>query len=183
MNVPVVSIAGAADSQRMSQAEDLPMQRKKIDEVIAARVVALALDNATRGQLPFGALVVRESAVLGTGVNTVLRDHDPTAHAEVAAVRAACQTGATLQLPGSTLVSSCEPCAMCHAAALVAGVARIIYAAPKEAVPDLGVPFPEVVAEMQAEWRRAGSNPIEYIPTTGADEPFARYLAEVGLTP
>jgi hypothetical protein len=72
---------------------------------------------------------------------------------------------------------------MCHAAALVAGVARIIYAAPKDAVPNLGVQLPEVLAQMQAVWRRTGSNMIEHIPTTGADEPFARYIAEVGLTP
>jgi guanine deaminase len=150
---------------------------------MADRAVALALENATRGQLPFGALVVRDGTVLGTGVNTAVRDHDPTAHAEIAAVRNACQTGATLQLPGSTLVSSCEPCAMCHAAALVAGVARIIYAAPRDAVPKLGVQFPEVLAQMQAVWRRTGSNMIEDIPTTGADEPFARYIVEVGLTP
>jgi guanine deaminase len=167
----------------MSQTEDQPMQRDRTEEAMAARAVALALENATRGQLPFGALVVHDGTVLGTGVNTAVRDHDPTAHAEIAAVRAACQTGATLQLSGSMLVSSCEPCAMCHAAALVAGVARIIYAAPKEAVPDLGVPFPEVLAQMQAVWRRTGSNPAEFIPTAGAEEPFVRYIAEVGLTP
>jgi guanine deaminase len=159
------------------------MQRYGTEEAMAARAVALALENATRGQLPFGALVVRDGTVLGSGVNTAVRDHDPTAHAEIAAVRDACQTSATLHLPGSTLVSSCEPCAMCHAAALVAGVARIIYAAPKDAVPNLGVQFPEVLAQMRAVWRRTGSNLIEHIPTAGADEPFARYIAEVGLTP
>jgi guanine deaminase len=168
---------------KMSQTEDQPMQGDGTEEAMAARAVALALENATRGQLPFGALVVRDGTVLGTGVNTAVRDHDPTAHAEIAAIRDACQTGATLQLSGSTLVSSCEPCAMCHAAALVAGVARIIYAAPKDAVPNLGVQFPEVLAQMQAVWRRTGSTLIEHIPTAGADEPFARYIAEVGLTP
>jgi guanine deaminase len=159
------------------------MRGNGYDEAIVAHAVALALDNATRGQLPFGALVVRDGIELGSAVNTALRDHDPTAHAEIAAVRAACRAGATLQLPGSTLASSCEPCAMCHAAALVAGVTRIIYAAPKEVVPDLGVPFPAVLAEMQSVWRRTGSNAIEYIPTARADEPFARYIAELGLAP
>ena len=153
-----------------------------IDEQFLARAVALALDNATGGQLPFGALVVRDGAVLATGVNTALRDHDPTAHAELAAVRAACGELATLQLTDATVVASCEPCAMCHAAALVAGVARIIYAAPKEAVPDLGVPFPQVVAEMQVVWRRAGSDSVTHVPTPGADEPFARFLAGAGGT-
>src|SRR4029450_12010871 len=159
------------------------MQRDGTEEAMAARAVALALENATRGQLPFGALVVCDGTVLGTGVNTAVRDHDPTAHAEIAAVRNACQTGATLQLPGSPPVSSCEPCAMCHAAALVAGVARIIYAAPKDAVPNLGVQFPEVLAQMQAVWRRTGSNLIEHIPTAGADEPGGRHTAEDRRSP
>jgi tRNA(Arg) A34 adenosine deaminase TadA len=151
--------------------------REPTDEEFLARAVRLALDNAAGGQLPFGALVVREGAVLASGVNTALRDHDPTAHAELAAVRAACRDLGNLQLIGATLVSSAEPCAMCHAAALVAGVARIIYAAPKEDVPDLGVPFPRIVAEMQQVWRRSGSDPIAHVPTPGAAEPFARFLA------
>jgi guanine deaminase len=149
------------------------------DEEFLARAVILASDNAASGQLPFASLVVRDGTVLATGVNTALRDHDPTAHAEFAAVRAACRESAVLQLAGATLVSSCEPCAMCHAAAVVAGVERIIYAAPKEFVPDLGVPFPQLAAEMQSVWRRTGSDRdrITYVPTPGADEPFARFLA------
>ncbi len=152
-------------------------QRSATDHEFLARAVSLALENAAGGQLPFGALVVRDGTVLATGVNTALRDHDPTAHAEVAAIRAACRNLGTLQLTGATVVSSCEPCAMCHAAALVAGTARIVYAAPKEHVPDLGVPFPDLAAEMQAVWRRTGSDDIAYVPTPGADEPFARFVA------
>ncbi len=158
------------------------MSSMPTDDEFLAGAVRLALDNADRRQLPFGALVVREGTVLATGVNTALRDHDPTAHAEIAAVRAACRNLATLQLNGATLVSSCEPCAMCHAAALVAGAERMIYAAPKEHVPDLGVPFPQAVAEMQEVWRRTGSDRIEYVSTPGADEPFARFLANVRST-
>lgn len=62
-----------------------------VDEIVAAgflsRAVALALDNAVAGQLPFGALVIRDGTVVATGVNTALRDHDPTAHAEISAIR------------------------------------------------------------------------------------------------
>ena len=96
------------------------------------RAVDLAVDNAAAGQLPFGALVVRDGEVLATGVNTSLRDHDPTAHAEVEAIRTACRDLHTPALPGATLVSSCEPCALCHAAAATAGIVRVVYAAPKE---------------------------------------------------
>ena len=156
------------------------MSTQRNDEEFLGRAVTLALDNAARGQLPFGALVVSDRSVVGTGVNTALRDHDPTAHAELAAVQAACRNLEVLQLTRATLVSSCEPCAMCHAAALVAGVDRIIYAAPKELVPDLGIPFPQIVAEMQAVWRRTGSDPVDHVPTAGAQEPFAQYLARRG---
>jgi guanine deaminase len=150
------------------------------DAELLARAVRLALDNADAGQLPFGALVVRDGTVLATGVNTVLSDHDPTAHAEVAAVRAACRNLATLQLPGATVVSSCEPCAMCLSSALIAGVERIVYAVPNEEVPDLGVPFPQLVADMQLLWRDLEPGRLEHVPTPGAGEPFARYLANAG---
>lgn len=160
--------------------EDSQLSTQQNDEEFLGRAVTLALDNAARGQLPFGALIVSDGAVVATGVNTALRNHDPTAHAELSAVRAACRKLGVLQLSRATLVSSCEPCAMCHAAALVAGVDRIIYAAPKELVPDLGVPFPQIVAEMQAVWRRTGSDPVDHVPTADAQEPFAQFLARRG---
>ena len=83
--------------------------------------VELAFDNATAGQLPFSVLVVRDGDVFATGVNTTLRDRDPVAHAEVAAVRNARHRLGQLNLTGATVVSSCEPCAMCHAVGTVAG--------------------------------------------------------------
>ena len=90
------------------------------------------MQNAAAGQLPFGALVVRDGEVLGTGVNRELREHDPTAHAEVDAIRNACRDLRTLTLPGAVLVSSCEPCALCHVTAAVAGISRVVYAASSE---------------------------------------------------
>jgi guanine deaminase len=142
----------------------------------AELTVHLAAENADRGQLPFAAVVVDGDGVVATGVNTALADRDPTAHAEAAAVRAACRTRGTLSLLGATLVSSCEPCAMCHVAALVAGVDRIAYAAAKELVPDLGVPWPAVVAELGPVVRSAAGTAVEHVPVAGSDEPFARFL-------
>lgn len=144
------------------------------------RAVALALDNVEAGRAPFGALVVRDGQVIGTGVNTTARDTDPTAHAEVEAVRDACRNLGTQDFSGATMVSSCEPCAMCHTVCAVAGVTRIVYAAPKEFVPDLGgTPRPDLVA-MQAVLRRLAEGAVEYVPTPGADAPFARYMDKVG---
>jgi guanine deaminase len=140
------------------------------------QAVELALGNVTEGQLPFGAVVARGDEVVSTGVNTALRDHDPTAHAEVAAVRAACRELGTLSLDGMTLYSSCEPCPICHTVAVAAGIGKILYAAPKEWVPDLGgPPFPPLLAEVQAAARRLDPDRIEHVPTPGALEPFTAY--------
>ena len=65
---------------------------------------------------PFGAVVVRNGEVLATGVNRVTATNDPTAHAEIVAIRAACETLASFQLTGCVVYSSCEPCPMCLAA-------------------------------------------------------------------
>ncbi len=66
------------------------MNTPDVEGRLLARAIELAVENAERGQLPFGALVVRDGHILAEGVNTALKDSDPTAHAEVAAVRRAC---------------------------------------------------------------------------------------------
>ncbi|WP_129663664.1 nucleoside deaminase [Phytoactinopolyspora endophytica] len=151
------------------------------DPALLAQAVRLASENGDTGQLPFGALVVRDGLILATGVNTALKDLDPTAHAEVAAVRNACARLEVLHLTGTTIVSSCEPCAVCHAVAASVGVARIVYAAPKEIIPDLRYPAPgdnaTLMTGMQTGLRALAPEQIVYVPTDGADEPFRRYLA------
>lgn len=149
-------------------------------EQLIEQAIDLAIQNADEGQLPFGALVVRDGEVLAAGVNTALRDHDPTAHGEVAAVRNACAVLGVLHLTGAIVVSSCEPCAICHAVCAGAGVTRIAYAAPKEYVPDLGYPAPDLgtlPARMQAALRELAPEQLEYVPSDRAAEPFARFLA------
>lgn len=80
---------------------------------------------------PFGALVVCEGKVLAEGWNEVTSSNDPTAHAEVRAIRKACEAVSSFQLQGATLYSSCEPCPMCLAAAYWARVGRIVFAADR----------------------------------------------------
>lgn len=78
------------------------------------QAISVATENVVRnGGGPFGALVVREGTLLATGVNSVVADNDPTAHAEIAAIRAACQRLRSFQLENCELYSSCEPCPMC----------------------------------------------------------------------
>ncbi len=101
----------------------------ELAERMMKEVVALASRRVAEGGVPFSASVVTPSgSVLGSGVNTVMADHDPTAHAEVCAIRHACAAKGLTNLSGTVLLASGEPCAMCYVAALFAGVSEVIYA-------------------------------------------------------
>lgn len=78
---------------------------------------------------PFGAVVVRDGKVLAASGNSVIRDHDPSAHAEVNAIRMACRAVGSPNIPGAVLYSSCEPCPMCYSTAYWARISKIFYAA------------------------------------------------------
>jgi tRNA(Arg) A34 adenosine deaminase TadA len=108
----------------------------RLDEDAAlSQAVGLAGAQAARGRLPFAALVVRDGQVVGAGVNTVLDEHDPSAHGEVVAIRDATRRLRTADLRGTVVYSSCEPCAICRLVAAAAGVTEIVYAADKSLVP------------------------------------------------
>jgi tRNA(Arg) A34 adenosine deaminase TadA len=145
------------------------------DADFLAHAVRLALENAVAGAPPFGALVVRDGRLLATGVNTTVRDADPTAHAEVAAMRAACRSLGTLELNDATVYSSCEPCPLCVATATLVGVSRVLYAAPKESAARAGFVLPGPAAELQAVWRSTGTR-LEHVPVPGAEEPFTQFV-------
>jgi len=94
------------------------------------RAIALATVNVVSGTGgPFGAVIVRDGQIVGEGVNTVTAAHDPTAHGEVNAIRAACKTLGSFSLAGCQLYTSCEPCPMCLAAAYWARIDAIYYGA------------------------------------------------------
>jgi tRNA(adenine34) deaminase len=83
------------------------------------------------GEVPIGAILVHNNVIIATGQNRVLRDHDPTAHAEIVALRAAARHFANYRLPPAcTLYVTLEPCAMCAGAILHARLTRLVYAAP-----------------------------------------------------
>lgn len=95
------------------------------------RVALGEAEQAERaGEVPIGAVLVRGGEELARGHNTPIGTHDPTAHAEVLALRRAARGEATYRLPDTTLYATIEPCAMCLGAALQARVARIVYGAP-----------------------------------------------------
>ncbi len=92
----------------------------------------LAEDNVRAGGGPFGCVITRDGKVVSTGVNTVTLTNDPTAHAEVNAIRNACRDEKTFNLGGCVVYSSCEPCPMCFSALYWAGVSRVYYGNTKE---------------------------------------------------
>lgn len=94
--------------------------------------IRLASESVAAGGGPFGAVIVRDGEVLARAANRVTLDHDPTAHAEVRAIRLACDHLASHDLTGATLYASCEPCPMCLGAIYWARISRLVYAASKD---------------------------------------------------
>lgn len=94
--------------------------------------IRLSEENIDNGGGPFGAVIVKDGEIVSTGANRVVPNNDPTAHAEVTAIRNACSKLGTFNLAGCTVYSSCEPCPMCLSALYWAGVDRICYGNTKD---------------------------------------------------
>lgn len=103
-----------------------------------AQAVRLATDNVRNAGGPFGAIVVTADGRVFEGVNRVTADLDPTAHAEVSAIRAACRGIGSFDLSGASLYTSCEPCPLCLASALWARIAHVYFAADRQDAADAG---------------------------------------------
>jgi guanine deaminase len=149
-----------------------------------ARAIELAIENARSGRGgPFAAIVVKDGRIMGEGTNCVTASNDPTAHAEVVAIRAACSAIGTFQLEGCDLYTTCEPCPMCLGAIYWARPARVYFAATAADAAEAGfddafiyeqlalplaerkIPFLEMMREESLECFRAWTekaNRIEY---------------------
>ena len=99
------------------------------DDDWMAQALALAAEAGARGEVPVGALVVCAGTLVGRGGNAPIAGNDPTAHAEIAALREAAATLRNYRLPGCTLYVTLEPCAMCAGAIMHARVARLVFGA------------------------------------------------------
>lgn len=146
------------------------------DEKWLAAVIELAVRNVHEGGGPFGAVIVAEGALVSTGQNRVTRDNDPTAHAEVVAIRAACVARGDFSLVGTTLYASCEPCPLCLSAALWARVDRVAYAADRHDAARSGFDdrdFYELFARDRASWAIT----VEALAVPNSAKPFDAWLA------
>lgn len=141
-----------------------------------AEAVAIATDNVRNAGGPFGALIVTADGSRFPGVNRVTANNDPTAHAEVTAIRNACAALGTFDLSGAVLYTSCEPCPMCLASALWARVSRVVFAADRHEAAAAGFDdavFYEFFEGSPAE--RDALMPVQRLADDGFDrgEPFA----------
>ena len=106
------------------------MPSSENDEIYLRQALAEANDAEANGEVPVGAVIVHEGVIIGRGQNRVLRDSDPTAHAEIVALREAGLALKNYRLEDCTLYVTLEPCAMCAGAILHARITRLVYAAP-----------------------------------------------------
>ena len=109
------------------------------EEEFMRRTLELAVENVRSGRGgPFAAIVVRGDEIIATGVNLVTQANDPTAHAEVSAIRAACAELGSFQLKGCEVYTSCEPCPMCLAAAYWARLDAVVFGNAREDAAAIG---------------------------------------------
>ncbi len=115
------------------------------------RAIQLAVENVHNGGGPFGAVIVKDGEIVATGVNRVTANHDPTAHAEVSAIRAACEKLQTFQLDGCDIYSSCEPCPMCLGAIYWAHIDRLYYGCNQVDAADAGFDDSFIYKELELD--------------------------------
>lgn len=113
--------------------------------------IRLSDENVKNGGGPFGAVIVKNGEIIATGVNRVTANNDPTAHAEVSAIRAAGQKLGTFDLSGCDIYTSCEPCPMCIGAIYWAHLDRMYYACNKDDAADAGFDDSFIYKELDLE--------------------------------
>lgn len=154
---------------------------KTTDEIWLERAIELAIENVANGGGPFGAVIVRGDALVAVGQNRVTADLDPTAHAEVVALRAACQIEQSFSLAGTVLFTSCEPCPLCLSAALWARVDRVVFAADRHDAARGGFDDREFY-ELFAKDRNTWHIPIDSVRIDRSPAPFDAWLAREDRT-
>jgi len=141
------------------------------------RAVELATANVASGGGPFGAVIVRGDELVSSGQNRVTRDLDPTAHAEVVAIRSACSVLGDFSLAGCTLFASCEPCPLCLSASLWARLDRVAFAADRHDAARGGfddLAFYELFARDRSTWETR----VDAVGFEHATRPFDAWRAK-----
>ena len=150
------------------------------DDIFLARAIELARQGSRQGDGgPFGAVIVRDGKIVGEGWNRVVASQDPTAHAEIAAIRMACTALGNFHLSDCTLYASSEPCPMCLSAAYWARIGRIVFANSRAEAAAIGFCDDALYDELN---RVADERSIimEHRPLPGALEPMVDWAGNPG---
>ena len=143
-----------------------------------AKAVRLASEGVERGDGgPFGAVIVLDGRIVGSACNTVLSSNDPTAHAEVEAIRDACRSLGNFSLAGCTLYTTCEPCPMCLAAIHWARLDEVVFAMTRQDAADLGFDDAAIRAAMEQ-----AQTPMRRVAREDAAEVFAEWSEKTDRT-
>ncbi len=157
------------------------------DPIADERLMQRAIDLSEEGRQrreggPFGAVVVRAGQVVGEGWNQVTSSNDPTAHAEIVAIRDAAQRLESFDLAGCVIYSSCEPCPMCLAACYWARVDHLYYANTRDDAAEIGFDDRLIYDELPLA-RSERSLPMTRLELPDAIRPFQRWAADDDKTP
>jgi tRNA(Arg) A34 adenosine deaminase TadA len=154
-----------------------PETKMDQDDLFLVRAIELAQMNVRSGEGgPFGAVIVRAGQIIGEGWNRVVASKDPTAHAEIMAIRAACVAVNDFHLANAVLYASSEPCPMCLAAAYWARIERIVFANSRAEAAAIGFCDDDLYGELSQPLptRRL---PMTHRPLPGARQPLQTWFA------
>ncbi|MFA7946299.1 nucleoside deaminase [Pseudomonas brenneri] len=145
------------------------------DQTWLQRAVALAQDNVARGGRPFGAVLVKDGEVRAEAVNEIHLSQDPTAHAEMLAIRTASQTLGT-NLEGCVIYASGQPCPMCLGAMYLCGVSRVVFAASNEMAAPFGLSTAAIYQQVALPLA-AQKLPVQHLPQAAMQTLYAHWKA------
>jgi guanine deaminase len=146
------------------------------------RAIALALENIRSGGGPFAAVIVKDGRIIADGANRVTATNDPTAHAEVVAIREACRALKTFQLEGCDLYTTCEPCPMCLGAIYWARPSRVFYACTDTDAASAGFDDAFIYDELKRP-HEAKRIPMSQLLRDESLSVFAAWKAQANKTP
>lgn len=141
------------------------------NEQLMKEAIRLSEENVVNGGGPFGAVIARNGKIIATGVNRVTSNNDPTAHAEVSAIRAACEKLGTFDLSGCEIFTSCEPCPMCLGAIYWAHIDKVYFGNDKTDAKNIGFDDSFIYDELKLP-RNKRKLPCEILLDTEASQAF-----------
>ncbi|MDE6399418.1 MAG: nucleoside deaminase [Muribaculaceae bacterium] len=144
------------------------------DEQFMQMAIDLSVENVRNGGGPFGAVIVRDGEIVATGVNRVTANCDPTAHAEVSAIRDACRRLQSFKLEGCTIYSSCEPCPMCLSAIYWAGISAVCYGNTKDDAASIGFDDSFIYEQLAMDYEHR-SIPMRHFMRAKANKAFREW--------